>query len=1218
MTGYLYSDDVSMQTGGSPGTYTNSLNVGSVENDGAAGEYFNVAGQNIVYAQTTGYANEPLTSLAGTQEYVYIDGCGTYDNLDPLWDVIEGRILVCSWGSISFYEKAMNAVDYGAIGTIIYNNTDGMIYMDLSSYEYGEPCVSIRQADGAFLKENAEECVSDDGGVYYLGTMEIAEGYGVQVYYSDHYTMSDFSSWGVPGSLEMKPEITAPGGSIYSVDGSVAGGQAYEVMSGTSMAAPQVAGMAALVAQYIKEKGLDDLSGLTVRNLSQSLLMSTAQPLVDGSTGSYWSVLQQGAGLANVGSALAAQSYILMGEDATASWADGKVKVELGDDPDRDGVYNFSFSINNLTDAAQKYALSAGLFTQGLFRYYVNEAGDIGYYMDTATAALDASAVWTVDGKVVQPGSAADFDGDGDSDGDDCDALLAYIAGELESIHDLDKADYDGDGSVTSYDAYLFLLDTGVTAEVPANGSVTVSVKLTLSKAQKAFLDDYYTAGAYIEGYICAEAANTAEGVEGTSHSVPVLGFYGDWSEPSMYEVGSQVAYSTGSETRLPYAGDENANYVSVKYADLGGKSYYFGGNPIFSDSEYHSERNAINSLRDSFDELGFMLIRNAAAGRVAVCKDGQVVYEEDLGAVASAFYYVNGGLNSTATVLTDGAADTLSASETTNDGSVIVKLTAQDAQGSETGSNSGLLVVHYDSSLLTLAGCDVYTAHYGLYDDGNGTLTIAYADLDTVSAGDPVAKLTFARTGAGETQIRVTHAQTDRDLDGTAEEVLSIGTTASEHLDVIYIPGSNATCTAYGNVECWYCADCGKYFADAACTEELAPEEVLIAPVAHELAAVDAVEPTCEENGCVAHQQCLTCGGLFDTDGCAVTEADVILEALGHVRLLRDMVPATDTEPGYTGDVYCGRCGALLEEGKEIPVKNSMTLDEALNLEGGTLKFKTDSDYPWTVETDYYGNAYAVSGNQEVNDSESMIWTQVYLKKGQTLEFSWKASCETYGDYLWFYVNGVPVTGICATDDELMDEWFGYDIEWQYYTYTATQDGVYTFGWSMVNDDNEWLDGQDLGFLDDVYISEAEMTTVTFETGEGGTFKNGETSVEVEYPVGYYLTPAEIPDPVPAEGYTFLGWMIEDTTEVTTFKKVQVTGPATYRAVFAKQTEGYATVILETHNVFKDGTGYQMLLDSTHEAAKYFSTMNLITNTDWESWSDYAIPNAPGNEISA
>ena len=50
----------------------------------------------------------------------------------------------------------------------------------------------------------------------------------------------------------------------------VAGGTSYEVMSGTSMAAPQVAGMAALVAQYIRQAGLDEKTGLNFRALSQS------------------------------------------------------------------------------------------------------------------------------------------------------------------------------------------------------------------------------------------------------------------------------------------------------------------------------------------------------------------------------------------------------------------------------------------------------------------------------------------------------------------------------------------------------------------------------------------------------------------------------------------------------------------------------------------------------------------------------------------------------------------------------------------------------------------------------------------------------------------------------------------------------------------------------------------------------------------------------------
>ena len=56
-------------------------------------------------------------------------------------------------------------------------------------------------------------------------------------------------------------------------------------MSGTSMSAPSVTGMAAVVAQYVKEQGLNRQEGLTVRALSQALLLSTAVPLVEEGTG---------------------------------------------------------------------------------------------------------------------------------------------------------------------------------------------------------------------------------------------------------------------------------------------------------------------------------------------------------------------------------------------------------------------------------------------------------------------------------------------------------------------------------------------------------------------------------------------------------------------------------------------------------------------------------------------------------------------------------------------------------------------------------------------------------------------------------------------------------------------------------------------------------------------------------------------------------------------
>lgn len=131
--------------------------------------------------------------------------------------------------------------------------------------------------------------------------------------------------------------------------------------------------------------------------LTQSLLMSTAVPMVEESSLNYYPVLRQGAGLADVGDAVAANSYILMNEAATSSAADGKVKAELLDDPERTGDYQFGFTLNNLRDEAQQYVLSCALFTQGLF------TEENVTYLDTETVDLLANITWTVDGKALTP-----------------------------------------------------------------------------------------------------------------------------------------------------------------------------------------------------------------------------------------------------------------------------------------------------------------------------------------------------------------------------------------------------------------------------------------------------------------------------------------------------------------------------------------------------------------------------------------------------------------------------------------------------------------------------------------------------------------------------------------------------------------------------------------------------------------------------------------------
>lgn len=90
---------------------------------------------------------------------------------------------------------------------------------------------------------------------------------------------SDFSDWGPTPDLQLKPEMAAPGGNISSAKP----GGGYQLMSGTSMACPHMAGAAAVVRQYLEEElGMTDSS--QIHDLTDALLMSTGPSLQCGKT----------------------------------------------------------------------------------------------------------------------------------------------------------------------------------------------------------------------------------------------------------------------------------------------------------------------------------------------------------------------------------------------------------------------------------------------------------------------------------------------------------------------------------------------------------------------------------------------------------------------------------------------------------------------------------------------------------------------------------------------------------------------------------------------------------------------------------------------------------------------------------------------------------------------------------------------------------------------
>jgi lactocepin len=612
---YIYMDDNNFATGGSPGSFTNSLTVASVDNLGQTGMPLLFGDRNVFYTETSGYGNSPMTSLANDEgyEYVLVDGAGVDDNdhvgaegdqfLALGKEVLEGKVALCYRGSSSFFAKANAAMAQGAVGIIIINNTDGTISMNLTGYEYTAPAVSILKADGDAIKAESEAVTDPETGdvLYYTGTMSISDELQVLIpEITDDVTVSSFSSFGVPGTLVMKPEILAPGGNIYSVNGlnqgdsGMSGGHdQYELMSGTSMAAPQVNGMAGVMGQYIRETGLAEKTGLTARQLTNSLLMSTAHPVYD-EYGEYWPIIRVGAGLGNVGDAISAKSYILMDEASTLfpdTAKDGKVKAELGDDPERTGEYEFSFTVYPLNET-KTFSLDTDIFVQDI-------AGDAGYGMLQYSGSVDL------------------------------DTLVASAFG-MDELQSYDVLYQIGD------DVY----EGGEEVEISEPTQVTVYI--SLNDYAKMVLDYYYEGGAYIQGYTFLDPADTEEGApDDVIHSIPILAYYGSWTDASMFDRDSVVdnAYGTG---KLPYTGNSNTNYLTLR--NSAGETSIYMGNPYIIEETFPEDRLAMSSETTLY-QANYLPIRNIGTSGAAVTdEEGNVLWASGLqGSRYSAYYYVNG-----------------------------------------------------------------------------------------------------------------------------------------------------------------------------------------------------------------------------------------------------------------------------------------------------------------------------------------------------------------------------------------------------------------------------------------------------------------------------------------------------------------------------------------------------------------------------------------------
>ena len=324
----------------SPSTYDAALSVASMNNVKATAPYLLVGDRKIRYSDPAETVSKQIASLNGTYEYV---DCGVGATTDFTGKALSGKVALIQRAGeengeiLTFAQKEANAKAAGAKAVIIYDNVEGDL-VNMST-DGNIPAVFISKADGEAMLAASDKHVS------------FSKSYLAQ--FQDAYSgkMSDFSSWGVTPDLKLKPEITAPGGDIYST---LPGGL-YGSMSGTSMASPHMAGAAVVMAQYITEEpGGTVMTQQEITALSNKLLMSTAVP-VKNEQGLPYSPRKQGAGLVQLSRATKAKAYL-------SSAKGGLPKAELGSSTD--GSSSFSFQVHNLSAQQIKYEVGVTVLTE--------------------------------------------------------------------------------------------------------------------------------------------------------------------------------------------------------------------------------------------------------------------------------------------------------------------------------------------------------------------------------------------------------------------------------------------------------------------------------------------------------------------------------------------------------------------------------------------------------------------------------------------------------------------------------------------------------------------------------------------------------------------------------------------------------------------------------------------------------------------------------------
>jgi len=273
-----------------PSPWITTVAAGTHDRDGAGsvtlGNGATVAGSSMATLGGVGPATFIDSTAAGlpgadpTQVALCYSSADGGNVLDPA--KVAGKIVLCDRGVTARVNKSLAVKEAGGVGMVLANTSANSLNADL----HAVPSVHVAHTERAALKAYAATAGA-------TATINKASLVTAPAPFTASFSSRGPLS-GASGNL-LKPDIIAPGQDILAAVSPIGyGGNTFDLLSGTSMSSPHIAGMAAL---------MKELRPRWSPMMIKSALMTTAGDVLDGSNTSATVIFRQGAGHVRINSA---------------------------------------------------------------------------------------------------------------------------------------------------------------------------------------------------------------------------------------------------------------------------------------------------------------------------------------------------------------------------------------------------------------------------------------------------------------------------------------------------------------------------------------------------------------------------------------------------------------------------------------------------------------------------------------------------------------------------------------------------------------------------------------------------------------------------------------------------------------------------------------------------------------------------------------------------